>query len=70
MQTAVLFEPLSEREREVLHLLPSGLSSREMADELYISVHTLRSHLKSLYGKLGVHSRYEAIARGRELALL
>lgn len=69
-QTAVLFEALSEREMEVLHLLPSGLSSREMADELYISVHTLRSHLKSLYGKLGVHSRYEAIARARELDLL
>jgi len=69
-QTAVLFEPLSEREREVLHLLPSSLSSREMADELYISVHTLRSHLKSIYEKLGAHSRYEAIARAQELDLL
>lgn len=64
------FEPLSAREIEVLRLLSSGLSSREMADELYISVHTLRSHLKSIYGKLGVHSRYEANARARELDLL
>jgi LuxR family maltose regulon positive regulatory protein len=69
-QTGVLIEPLSERETEVLHLLPSSLSSREMADELYISVHTLRSHVKSIYEKFGVHSRYEAIVRAQELDLL
>ena len=70
LQPSILIEPLSERETEVLCLLRSSLSIREMADELYISVHTLRSHLKSIYSKLGVHSRYEAIARAQELGLL
>jgi LuxR family maltose regulon positive regulatory protein len=63
-------EPLSERELEVLQLLSSSLSSTEMASELSISVNTLRSHLKSIYAKLGAHSRYEAIARAKELGLL
>jgi LuxR family maltose regulon positive regulatory protein len=63
-------EPLSERELEVLQLLPSSLSSTEMAGELSISVNTLRSHLKSIYAKLGAHSRYEAIARAKEFSLL
>jgi LuxR family maltose regulon positive regulatory protein len=63
-------EHLSDRELEVLRLLPSSLSSTEMADELSISVNTLRSHLKSIYAKLSAHSRYEAIARAREANLL
>ena len=66
----VFLEPLSDREIEVLNLLPSSLSSTEMADELSISVNTLRSHLKSIYSKLGAHSRYEAISRAREADLL
>jgi LuxR family maltose regulon positive regulatory protein len=65
-----LAEPISERELEVLQLLPSSLSSTEMASELSISVNTLRSHLKSIYAKLGAHSRYEAIARAKELGML
>jgi ATP/maltotriose-dependent transcriptional regulator MalT len=65
-----LVEPLSERELDVLRLLPSELSTTEMADELVVSVNTIRTHLKNLYGKLGVHSRYEAIARAKELNLL
>jgi LuxR family maltose regulon positive regulatory protein len=65
-----LVEPLSERESDVLHLLPSSLSSTEMAGELSISVNTLRSHLKSIYSKLDAHSRYEAIVRAKELGLL
>jgi len=65
-----LIEPLSDRELDVLHLLPSSLSSTEMAMELSISVNTLRSHLKSIYAKLEAHSRYEAIARAKELGLL
>jgi LuxR family maltose regulon positive regulatory protein len=65
-----MVEPLSQRELEVLRLLPTELSSAEMADELVVSVNTLRTHLKNLYGKLGVHSRYEALARAKEAGLL
>ena len=69
-QVKEIVEPLSERELEVLQLLPSSLSSTEMAAELSISVNTLRTHLKSIYAKLDAHSRYEAIARAKELGLL
>jgi LuxR family maltose regulon positive regulatory protein len=63
-------EPLSERELDVLHLLPSDLSSREIADELVISVHTARSHIKNIYSKLNVNSREAAVAQARALKLL
>jgi LuxR family maltose regulon positive regulatory protein len=63
-------EPLSDRELEVLRLLGSNLAIREIADELYIAVSTVRSHVKSIYGKLDVHSRMEAVARAQELGLL
>ncbi|MBN1875779.1 MAG: hypothetical protein JXA33_16260 [Anaerolineae bacterium] len=65
-----LIESLSERELDVLRLLPSALSTTEMAEELYVSVHTVRSHLKNIYSKLDVHSRYEAVAEARTLGLL
>jgi LuxR family maltose regulon positive regulatory protein len=68
--TQDLLEPLSPREIEVLHLLPTGLTAEELADELIISVNTVRSHLKSIYAKLGVHSRHEAVARATELDLI
>jgi LuxR family maltose regulon positive regulatory protein len=68
--TQGLLGPLSPRELEVLHLLPSGLTAEELADELIISVNTVRSHLKNIYAKLGVHSRHEAVARATELDLL
>lgn len=63
-------EQLSARELDVLRLLPSSLSSTEMAAELSISVNTLRTHLKNIYAKLNAHSRYEAIAHASELGLL
>ncbi|MGW8225951.1 MAG: LuxR C-terminal-related transcriptional regulator [Anaerolineales bacterium] len=63
-------EPLSIRELEVLHYLQSSLSSTEIADELSISVNTLRSHLKNIYSKLDAHSRYEAIAHAKQFGLL
>jgi LuxR family maltose regulon positive regulatory protein len=63
-------EPLSEREREVLRLLDSSLSTAEIADVLFVSVHTVRSHLKSIYSKLDVHSRYEAVAKAKEIGVL
>jgi LuxR family maltose regulon positive regulatory protein len=63
-------EPLSKREVEVLRLLATDLTAIEMAQELVLSVHTVRSHIKNIYAKLDVHSRYEAIARATELNLL
>jgi LuxR family maltose regulon positive regulatory protein len=65
-----LIEPLSERELEVLRLLTTSLSSTEIAQELFISVNTVRSHIKSIYGKLNVHRRRDAVQRARELGLL
>lgn len=70
IDAARLTDPLSPRELEVLRLLPSGLTAVQMADELFISANTLRSHLKNIYTKLGVHSRHEAVARATQLDLL
>ena len=61
---------LSERELEVLRLLPSSLSQREIAAELYVSFNTIRTHVSVIFRKLGVTSRAEAVARARELGLL
>ena len=65
-----LIEPLSERELEVLRLLATGLSNPEIADELVVAVSTIRSHCKSIYGKLNVHKRWDAVQRGQELGLI
>jgi LuxR family maltose regulon positive regulatory protein len=65
-----LIEPLSERELQVLRLLGSGLSNPEIARELIVSVHTVRSHVKNIYGKLDVHRRWDAVQRGKELGLI
>jgi LuxR family maltose regulon positive regulatory protein len=68
--TPALVEPLSKREVEVLRLLATDLTSTEMAQELVLSVHTVRSHIKSIYSKLDAHSRCEAVAQATELNLL
>ncbi len=65
-----LVEPLSDRERDVLRLLRGGMTGPQVARELGMSVHTLRSHTKSIYGKLGVHGRREAVLRADELDLV
>jgi LuxR family maltose regulon positive regulatory protein len=65
-----LVEPLSARETEVLHLIRTSLPLREIASELYVSVNTIRSHVKRIYAKLNVHSRAEAVERAEELGLL
>jgi LuxR family maltose regulon positive regulatory protein len=70
VERPALLEPLSERELQVLRLLATDLTVPEIAEQLVISVSTVRSHVKSIYGKLGVHSRYEAVARATELKLL
>ena len=61
---------LSQRELDVLRLLPSQLSQREMAAELFVSFNTVRTHTRVIFSKLGVTSRAEAVARARELGLL
>ena len=65
-----LLEPLSERERAVLRLLPALLSNPEIAGELFVSVNTVKTHIKTIYRKLDVTSRRDAVARARELRLI
>jgi LuxR family maltose regulon positive regulatory protein len=63
-------EPLSESEIRVLRYLPTNLSAREIANELYVSPNTVKTHMHHLYAKLGTHRRGEAVERARALALL
>jgi LuxR family transcriptional regulator, maltose regulon positive regulatory protein len=63
-------EPLSDSELRVLRYLPTNLSGPEIAAELYVSLNTVRTHLRHLYAKLGTHRRAEAVARARALGLL
>ncbi len=65
-----LAEPLSERELEILRLLAGELSGPEIAGHLVLSLNTVRSHTKSIYGKLGVGTRRAAVRRASELGLL
>jgi RNA polymerase sigma factor (sigma-70 family) len=63
-------ERLTPREKEVLRLMAEGISSRNIASRLGISYTTVRTHIRSLGSKLGVHSKLEAIVKARELALV
>ena len=63
-------ESLTPREKEVLRLMAEGVSSREIASKLGISYTTVRTHIRSLGAKLGVHSKLQAIVKARELALV
>jgi ATP/maltotriose-dependent transcriptional regulator MalT len=65
-----LVEPLSERELEVLTLLASGRSNKEIARELFVAVGTVKTHTNNIYRKLGTRNRVEALARARSLKLL
>lgn len=65
-----LDEDLSERETEVLALLASGMTNSEIAGELHVAVGTIKSHMNSIYRKLGANRRSEALARARELHLV
>jgi LuxR family maltose regulon positive regulatory protein len=66
---AGLVEPLSERELDVLRLLRSDLDGPDIANELVVSLNTLRTHTKNIYAKLGVSSRRAAVSRAEELGL-
>ncbi len=63
-------EPLTSRERQVLQYLPRPLTNEEIAAELYVSLNTVKTHLKGVYRKLGASSRAEVVARARSLGLL
>jgi LuxR family maltose regulon positive regulatory protein len=64
------FDELSERELAVLRLLASRLSLREIGNELYVSLNTIKTHTRNVYAKLRVSSRQQAVIRARELGLL
>jgi LuxR family maltose regulon positive regulatory protein len=62
--------PLSEREMAVLALLPSLLSAREIATEFTVSVNTVKSHIRSIYAKLGVSTRRDAVLHAQDRGLV
>jgi LuxR family maltose regulon positive regulatory protein len=63
-------EPLTGREVEILRLVTGGMRNQEIADQLFISLGTVKRHIANVYGKLGVSHRTEAVARAKELDLL
>jgi LuxR family maltose regulon positive regulatory protein len=69
-QAMGLMEPLSEREVDVLHCLAEGLTSPQIAQKLFISTNTVRTHINNIYGKLDVHNRTQAILKAKALGLL
>jgi len=65
-----LVEPLSERECEVLKLIAAGYTNRQIANELVVSLDTVKKHTTHIYGKMGVKNRTQAIAMAREIKLI
>jgi LuxR family maltose regulon positive regulatory protein len=65
-----LLEPLSERELNVLQLIAEGLTNPEIAARLVLSLHTIKTHTRNIYGKLDAHNRTEAVAKARVLGIL
>ncbi len=65
-----LVEPLSKRELEILQLIADGLSNQDIASRLYLSLNTVKWHVKNIYGKLGVGNRVASLARARSLNLV
>jgi LuxR family maltose regulon positive regulatory protein len=63
-------ESLSAREEAILRYLPTMMSNHEIAGELFVSVNTVKTHLKAIYRKLDASGRREAVHRGRELGLM
>jgi LuxR family maltose regulon positive regulatory protein len=65
-----VIEALTEREHEVLALIADGLTNREIGQRLYIAAGTVKAHTSSIYSKLDVHSRTQAVARAQALGIL
>ena len=63
-------ESLTKREREILAYLAEGLSNREIAEQLYLSVGTIKVHTRNIYGKLGVSGRTQAVTQANKIGLL
>jgi LuxR family transcriptional regulator, maltose regulon positive regulatory protein len=68
--TAVLAEPLTEREQRILRYLPTMLSNAEIGAEVFVSLNTVKTHLRSIYRKLGANGRADAVEKARALGLL
>jgi LuxR family maltose regulon positive regulatory protein len=68
--SGTLVEELTDREMAVLRALRGPLTAREIASELYLSINTVKGYTKSLYRKLGVDTRAQAVQRGHELGLI
>ena len=69
-RSALLLEPLSDRETAVLRYLPTALSKAEIASEMFVSVNTVKTHMKNIYRKLDVTDRSHAVRRARTLHLV
>jgi LuxR family maltose regulon positive regulatory protein len=69
-ESPALIEPLTGRELDVLRLMVKGLKYKGIAAKLFISLNTVRFHVKAIYGKLGVNNRTQAAERARQLRLL
>ena len=67
---AALVEPLTRREVEILRLIAAGMRNQEIAEQLFISLSTVKRHVANAYGKLGASHRTEAVARANALDLL
>jgi LuxR family maltose regulon positive regulatory protein len=70
MSTSYVIEALTPRELTIVELLPTHLSYVQIGEQLFVSVNTVKSNLKSIYRKLGVGNRFEAVAMARELGLI
>jgi LuxR family maltose regulon positive regulatory protein len=69
-RSALVLEPLSDREAAVLRYLPTALSKAEIASEMFVSVNTVKTHMKNIYRKLDVTDRAQAVRRARTLHLV
>jgi len=70
IEPEALIEPLTDRELDVLRLMAEGLTYKEIAESLFISLNTVRSHVKAIYGKLHVNNRTQAVELARQLQIL
>ena len=61
---------ISQREMDVLHLMAEGLSNQEIADKLFISIHTVKTHSSNLFSKLQVRRRTQAVQKSKEIGIL